>query len=142
MKTLRYLLMVVIVSLASVTAQAEYTAQFKNSQNKPAFSSQQATTTYAVYTTSTLMESGSSLPMAARNGVTIGASTPNDDTPAYAPGRGGLRRDVGGGTPAEDDDPDAPNEPYPVGDGMWVLLLMATGYLIYRVRTRRREVTA
>ena len=27
----------------------------------------------------------------------------------------------------------------PVGDGMWVLLLMAAGYLIYRVRTRRRE---
>ena len=141
MKALRYLLMVVIVALASVTAQAQLTTPFKNSENKPAFS-QQATTTYAVYTTSTLMESGSSLPMAARNGVTIGASTPNDDTPAYAPGRGGLRRDVGGGEPAGDEDPDAPNEPYPVGDGVWVMMLMAAGYLIYRVRTRKREVTA
>ena len=131
--------MVMVVALVSVTAQAQLAVQFKTSENKPAFSTQQATTTYAVYTTSTLMESGSSLPMAARNGVTIGASTPNDDTPAYAPGRGGLRRDVGGGTAAEDDDPDAPNEPYPVGDGMWVMLLLAVGYGAYVTRMRRKE---
>ena len=139
MKALRYLLMVVIVALASVTAQAQLTTPFKNSENKPAFS-QQATTTYAVYTTSTLMESGSSLPMAARNGVTIGASTPNDDTPAYAPGRGGLRRDVGGGGTTEDeDDPDIPVEPNPIGDGMWVLLLLAAGFAAYKTRMRRKE---
>ena len=139
MKALRYLLMVMVVALVSVTAQAQLAVQFKTSENKPAFSTQQATTTYAVYTTSTLMESGSSLPMAARNGVTIGASTPNDDTPAYAPGRGGLRRDVGGGTAADDEDPDAPNEPYPVGDGMWVLLLLAAGFAAYKTRMRRKE---
>ena len=27
-------------------------------------------------------------------------------------------------------------------DDLWALLLMAAGYLIYRVRTRKREVTA
>ena len=135
MKALRYLLMVMIVALASVTAQAQLTTPFKNSQNQPAFSTQQVTTTYAVYTTSTLMESGSSLPIAARNGVTIEATTPYDDTPAYVPGRR-PKRDVGGGEVSDDDDeePDDPEEPYPLGDGVWVLLLMALGYAAYRKR--------
>ena len=142
MKTLRYLLMVMVAAIASATAQAQTKAQFKNSQNQAAFSTEYVPTTYyVVNTTSTLMESGSSLPMAARNGVTIGANSPNDNTPAYAPGAR-PRKDVGGGGTTEDDDPDPdnPEEPYPVGDGVWVLLLMAAGYLIYRVRTRKREV--
>ena len=93
---------------------------------------------YKFYSTSPLPASGTGLPQAAVSGTTFAGEAPA----AYAPGRGGLRRDVGGGEPAGDEDPDAPNEPYPVGDGVWVLLLMAAGYLIYRVRTRRREVMA
>ena len=41
-----------------------------------------------------------------------------------------------------DDSGNLPGEPFPIGDGVWALLLMAAGYLIYRVRTRKREVTA
>ena len=38
-------------------------------------------------------------------------------------------------------DPEGPME-NPIGDGVWAMLVMATGYLIYRVRTRKREVMA
>lgn len=142
MKTLRYLLMVMVVALVSATAQAQPKSQFKNSQNQEAFSTQYVPTThYVAKSTSTLMESGSSLPMAARNGVTIGANTPNDDTPTYTPGRR-ARKDVGGGGSVEegDPDPDDPEEPYPVGDGVWVMMMMAAGYagwMMLRVRARR-----
>lgn len=126
--------MVMVVALVSATAQAQPKAQFKNSQNQEAFSTQYVPTTqYVAKTTSTLMESGSSLPMAARNGVMIGANTPNDNTPAYAPGRR-ARKDVGDGGDVEEDDPDPedPEEPYPLGDGVWVLLILAAGYAWYR----------
>ena len=126
--------MVMVVAMVSVTAQAQPKAEFKNSQNEAAFSSQYVPTThYVANYTSTLMESGSSLPMAARNGLTIGANTPDDNMPAYTPGRR-ARKDVGDGGSVEegDPDPDDPEEPYPVGDGVWVLLILAAGYAWYR----------
>ena len=133
MKTLRYLLMMMVVAIVSVTAQAQPKSQFKNSQNQEAFSTQYVPTThYVAKSTSALMESGSSLPMAARNGLTIGANTPDDNMPAYTPGRR-ARKDVGGGGTTEDDggEPELPEEPNPIGDGMWVLLILAAGYAWY-----------
>ncbi len=119
MKALRYLLIAMVVVLANVTAQAEF---------------KQVDTEYQFQSTSVMQGSGSSLP----NSAVIGASTAGDCPAAYAPGRS-LRRDVGGGTAADDEDPDAPNEPYPVGDGMWVMLLLALGYGAYKTRMRRKE---
>ena len=138
--------MVMVVALVSATAQAQPKAEFKNSQNEAAFSSQYVPTThYVAKSTSTLMESGSSLPMAARNGLTIGANTPDDNMPAYARSAR-PRKDVGGGSGTEnDDDPDDPEEPYPVGDGVWVMMLLAMCYafgkwryqMTWRIMARR-----
>ena len=132
MKTLRYLLMVMVVAIASVTAQAQPRAQFKTSENKAAFEHQVGKAHFEFYSTSTMMESGSRLPLAARNGLTIGANTPDDNTPSG--GVSGPRR-----AKMDDFDDDdisgtgKPQEPgSPVGEGMWVLLLMAMGYVGYR----------
>ena len=143
MKALRYLLMVIVVAMVSVAAQAQPTAQFKNSQNQAAFSTQPVKTThYAAYTytTATLMESGSRLPLAARNGFTVGADSPDDNSSSGGVGGRNPRRAIGDGDDdiPKPDDNESP-EATPIGDGVWVMMVMAAGYLIYRVRTRRRE---
>ena len=121
MKALRYLLIAMVVVLASVTAQAEF---------------KQVDTEYLFQSTSVMQGSGSSLP----NSAVTGASTAGDCPAAYAPGRS-LRRDVGGGGTTEDDpDPEDPEEPFPLGDGMWVMLLLAFGYCAYVTRNRVRAV--
>ena len=123
--------MVIVVAIASVTAQAQPKAQFKNSQNQEAFTAQPVKTTHHAayaYTTATLMESGSSLPMAAKNGLTLGANTPDNNTPLSLMPR---PRRVGedGGFEGEGEDPeDLPGEPNPVGDGVWVMMLLAMCY--------------
>ncbi len=146
MKALRYLLMVMIVALVSVTVHAQFTASFKNSQNQPVFN-QQAKTEYAFYTTSILMESGSNLPIAARNGFTVGADSPDDNLPSGRVGGRNPRRAIGDGdddipVPGDNEDPNAT----PVGDGMWVLLLLAAGFAFgkwcYQMMLRRRKATA
>ena len=144
MKALRYLLIICTLTMAAV---AFGQAQFKTSENKTAFEHQFSKTHYEFYSTSTLMGSGSSLPISARNGLKIGANTPGDNTPAGSSGRPGSPRRAtmeddpfGGETIDDTGDPLEPGTP--IGDGMWALLLMAAGYLIYRVRTRRREVMA
>ena len=139
MKALRYLLIAMVVVLASVTAQAQLTTPFKNSQNQPVFN-QQAKTGYAFYTTSILMESGSNLPIAARNGFTVGADSPDDNLPSGRVGGRNPRRAIGDGdddipVPGDNEDPNAT----PVGDGMWVMLLLALGYGAYMTRMRRKE---
>ena len=119
MKTLRYLLMVVaMVSVLGVYAQG--TAQFPEA---------------TMQSTSTMVGTGSTLPQAAVSGTTLAGETPA----AYAPGRAGkIRRDVGGGgSTADDEDPDAPEEPFPMGDAALPLALCALAYLIVRVARRR-----
>ena len=76
MKTLRYLLMICTLTMAAV---AFGQAQFKTSENKAAFDYQVGKTHFEFYSTSTLAGSGSSLPIAARNGLTIGANAPDDN---------------------------------------------------------------
>ncbi len=114
MKTLRYLLiMMSLVSILSVKAQS--TAQLPEAEMK---------------STSAMVGSGSLLPQAAVSGTTLAGEAPA----AYSPGRTGkIRRDVGGGgTTEEDEDPDNPGEPFPVGDAVWPLMLLAGVYALMR----------
>ena len=108
-----------VVVLASVTARAQF--------------AQNSNTEYQFRSTSTMTRSGSTLPNAAVTGITTA-----DESIAYAPARP-LRRDVGGGSTTEDEDPDPedPEEPFPVGDGVWMLMLLAAGYAAF-VAYRRR----
>ncbi len=133
MKTLRYLLVICTLTIAAV---AFGQAQFKTSENKTAFEHQVGKAHFEFYSTSTMMESGSRLPLAARNGLTIGANTPDDNTPSG--GVGGPRRakqdddPFGGETIGGTSDPLEPGSP--VGEGMWVMMLMAVGYAMCRKR--------
>ena len=120
MKALRYLLIVMMVVLSSVSAKAQL--------------AQDDDMGFKFYSTSPLPASGTGLPQAAVSGTTFAGEAPA----AYAPGSPRRATD-GGDTPPVD--PQGPNE-NPIGDGVWAMLLMAAGYLLYRVRTREREVTA
>ena len=144
MKTLRYLLVICTLTMAVV---AFGQAQFKTSENKTAFEHQVGKAHFEFYSTSTMMESGSRLPLAARNGLTIGANTPDDNTPSggvRGPRRAKAEDDPFGGQTI--DDTSDPLEPgTPIGEGMWVLLLMAMCYafgkwrdqIMWRIMARR-----
>ena len=141
MKTLRYLLIICTLTMAAAMFGQ---AQFKTSENKTAFEHQVGKAHFEFYSTSTMMESGSRLPIAARNGLTIGANTPDDNTPsggARGPRRGKKDEDpFGGGDIGGIDKPQEPGTP--VGEGMWVLLMMAAGYaggMMRRVRAQRNS---
>lgn len=110
-----------IVALVSVTVEAQFAP---------------VDTEYQWQSTSVMIGSGSALPQAAIDG----ASTTTDGDDASSSPKGGIRR-IGGNTSGGSDDREDPLYT-PLGDGVWALLLMAAGYLIYRVRTRKREVTA
>lgn len=127
MKVLRYLLIAMVVVLASVTAQAQFT--------------QNANTDYQFRSTSAMASSGSTLPNAAVTGTTTAGDCPT----AYVVGRP-VRRDVGGGSdetdPNDDVDPEDPEEPYPLGDGLWAMLVLTAGYAAFVAYRRRKGVEA
>ena len=126
MKALRYLLIVMMLSAASVLFAA---AQSLAQQPKAEMQS-----------TSVMVSSGSALPSAAASGTVLTGSKLGTYAPADATsGPQKMRRDVGGGGgTADDDDPDGPADPYPVGDAALPLMLLALAYAIYRVRRRIR----
>ena len=120
MKTLRYLLMV--VALVSVLgAYAQGLAQEPQAQ---------------MTSTSGMVYSGSSLPQAAATGATLADETPG----AYSPGRIGHIRKVGEDDGFEnEDDPDVPENPYPLGDVFWPLMLLACAYMSLRAFLKRKR---
>ena len=139
MKTLRYLLIAMVAVLASapVKAQLKVTdkVEYQFSSTSTWANGTATSSVIGSRTTSTLMgngsmpilmRSGSRLPIAARNGVIIDPLSPNDNTPAYVH----MRR-AGEDDGFEDENPDEPEEPFPVGDGTWPLLLMAMAYCAY-----------
>ena len=128
MKTLRYLLIVLVVALASVSAQA----QFASGRSQSSFNQAQLAQ-YEFQSTSMMASSGSMLPQAAVDGT----STTTDESSGVASGR----RRIGGNTSGGSDDRDDPME-NPIGDGMWVLLLLAGGYCAYTVYRKRKVVKA
>ena len=81
-------------------------------------------------TGSSMMSTGSTLPIAA----VYGTSTTYDGS--YNAMR--IRR-VGedDGFDNDDVDPDAPANPFPMGDGLWPLMLLAIGYTLLRYRRKR-----
>ena len=124
MKALRYLLIVMsLVSVLSVHAQS--TAQLPEAQ---------------MQSTSAMVGSGSTLPQAATTGAYVTGSTVGTYSPAKIH-PGNVRRDVGGGdSTADDEDPDGPGEPFPIGDAVWPLLALAAAYAVLRVYRRKRSV--
>ena len=139
MKALRYLLIVMavlsVVSLQAATLGAPYQPQTRGIRYTT-YHSQMPTVAMNSTAASKMMSSGSSLPMAAVSGVSITGATPESSSPVTKhPGH--VRREDGNGDGWEDEEePDKPGEMFPLGDVLWPLMLMAVGYIIYRIRRR------
>ena len=110
MKTLRYLL-IAFAAMMVLSVSAQSMAQ----EPQVGFQS-----------TSSMVGSGSTLPQAAQSG----AYTTYDMDQEIARGKGVIR------TWADDEDPDAPAEPNPIGDGLWALIALAVGYAVFRIRRK------
>ena len=138
MKAMKF---IAIVMAMLVLPLASSKAQFMTSENKQAFSHHDATKAYEFQSTSTMAGSGSSLPISARDGFTVGANSPEDNN-SSSDGRPGPRRiggsgsGTGGNEAEENDDP----QETPIGDGMWVMMLLALTYCAYVARNRVRAV--
>ena len=126
MKALRYLLMVMMLNVASL---AFATAQSLAQQPEVYMQS-----------TSGMVYSGSQLPSAAADGAVLTGSTVGTYTPA-SPGKPSGPRKIGGGNSGGGTGPSNPDDPFatPIGDAVWVLMALACAYLIIRVvRARKR----
>lgn len=159
MKTIRYLLIAMVIGLASVSMHAQVKksekVEYKFHSTSTQVNSSSTSSVCGNRTTSTLMgdgsisplmTSGSRLPIAARNGVIVGSTSPDDNTSNGGVGHHGNTRRA----KMDEDDPwgggdiggiDKPEEPgTPIGDGMWVLMMLAMGYArCAGVRSRKRE---
>lgn len=138
MKAMKYILIVMTVVLLPL---ASANAQFSSQKYQTGFEPAQASS-YEFRTTSSMASSGSSIQTAAQNGVVFSGSTPGESSSGGL--HGGIRRiggsgsGTGGNEAEENDDP----QETPLGDGMWVLMLLAAGYgawMMRRIRARRNS---
>ena len=138
MKAMKILAIVMVMLMLPFASSK---AQFKTSENKQAFEHQDATQQFEFHSTSTMAGSGSSLPIAARNGLTIGANSPDDYSSSG--GAHGPRRIGGSGSGTDGNEAEESHDPQetPIGEGMWVLLMMAVGYVGYRKWREWRKMT-
>jgi hypothetical protein len=135
--TLRYLLsMIMVLSVLSLSAQTPKYGRIYNPGRQYASAQVEAQMPVATMssTSSDLVSSGSSLPQAAVTGTTT-----TYDVPANT--RLGQIRRVGedDGFDDDDDDPENPANPFPLGDGLWALMLLACAYLGMRVFLIRKR---
>ena len=134
MKALRYLfivnalLMLPMFVMAQFTSYQDYTRDMASSIE------------IGFRSTSAMQGSGATINFAAQSGVMLCGNNPTDGgVPAGAPcgpRRAKMDDDPWGGSTIGD--VDKPQEPgTPIGDGVWVMLLMAAGLMCYRmVRSR------
>ena len=129
MKALRYLLMVVaMMGVLSVGAQTpKYGTTYKPTVGMKYGNMQvQLPAATMSSTSSTFMHSGSSLPSAAVEGTT---------TTYDRPSTSGPRRALDDG----DDDKQKPGQPFPIGDGLWVMMVCAGAFALVRGILRRKR---
>ena len=128
MKALRYLLIVAMISMASVLSAANAAAQ--NLATRPEMQMQ---------STSVMQGSGSALPQAAVDGPYTTGTTIGTYSPASTGGPSRAKRGWGSGGSGEPGDWD---DPYadPIGDTLIPLALLAVAYALARVYRRKRCV--
>jgi len=133
--TLRYLLsMIALVSVLSLSAQTpNYGKPYKGQETQSVYTTAQMPAATMGSVDAGFMQSGSNLPMAAQSGV---VTTYDKSFVTSRPRRAGEDD----GFDEDDDDPDNPGEPFPLGDVMWPLMLLACAYCAFLIiRTRKRE---
>jgi len=142
MKTLRYIwmvamLMVLCGGVQAVTFGKPYKPQY---QHRTAYCHAQVSADMPAVrmgsVNSTTMYSGTALPLAAATGVI----TSYDTNPSKAPG--GPRRVGEGdeGSTEDDEDPDNPGEPAPLGDGVLPMMLLLGAYCGFVYYRRKKKV--
>ena len=136
MKALRYLLILVaVMGVLSVSAQTPKYGKPYSPSSRTYYTPQTQMPTFQMQSTgSAIMFTGSTLPSAATEGVTT----------TYGPAKVGPRKTVvdgGDGDGWDDEDGDDPDkkedEPFPIGDAMWPLMVCACAYLIIRAGRKR-----
>ena len=130
MKTLRYLLIAIVVMMIALPAGAQY-SRVNSVAGCTTFG--QTERQYQFYSTSAILTADTKLGLSEGGAFTTGVTTGKPLT-FTGPKRVGENEGF-----EDEDEPSSPGEPNPIGDGVWAMLLMAAGYLIYRVRTRKRE---
>ena len=127
--TLRYLLIVALVSLTSVLSATNVAAQ--NLAQRPEVQ---------MKSTSGMVYSGSTLPQAAADGAYVTGSEPGTYTPASTNSGPSGRRKIGGGNSGGGDGPTNPDDPWatPLGDAAIPLALLALMYVCARAFLKKR----
>ncbi|MBO4362695.1 MAG: hypothetical protein J5823_07960 [Paludibacteraceae bacterium] len=124
MKALRYLLVATAMVFVSLSASAQFT---KVNHLKGCTTFGQEERQYQFHSTSAILHPGSSVD--ADGGVfTTCVST---GKPMLLSSRS---RRVGESGFEDEEEPELPANPNPIGDGMWALLMMAGGCVVYRRR--------
>lgn len=85
--------------------------------------------------TSTLTGSGSGVASAVTTGGVFESSMTTGKPLAHK--ISSVRRDVGDDEVAGDDDPNKPANPFPIGDGVWAMIIMAAGYCLFRKKVKK-----
>lgn len=129
-KTLRYLLIAILLSTVSSLSAANASAQTLAQQPEA-----------QIHSTSTMVSSGSHLPQAALEGT----YTTYDQNNSSGGHKGHIRKGWGtggGGEPDPGGEPGDWDDPYadPIGDAGWTLLALAAAYAVLRVYRRKRSV--
>lgn len=124
-KTLRYLL-IVMVMVSFLGANAQGLAQQPEAQ---------------MHSTSVMVGTGSSLPQAASTGTYTTGTTPGTYSPASFSGSKRATMDDNDDDGWEDEDePDKPGEPFPIGDAAWPLMLLALAFAIGKWLARTKPL--
>lgn len=131
MKTMRYILsLIAVLSVLGVSA-ATFGTPYQAPKHRPVYITQTGTPMPTATMSSmdaAMMSSGSTLPMAAVSGTT----TANDYSPA-GPHR--AKKD----DYEDEEDPNVPVNPFPLGDAALPLILLACVYMCARAFLRRKR---
>ncbi|MBQ7531796.1 MAG: hypothetical protein IJT12_08830 [Paludibacteraceae bacterium] len=130
MKTLRYLLVAIVLVFASLSAEAQFT---KVNHLKGCTTFGQEEREFQFNSTSAMLVQDKNLGLAEGGAFTTGVST---GTPLAI---AGPRRAPEEGDTPPSNDPQGPQE-NPIGDGVWVMMLLAAGYGVYMAYRRRKAV--
>ena len=147
MKALRYLLIAIVVMLTAMPAGAQEYTRINSVAGCTTFG--QTERKYQFYTTSTILPTDSRFVRADGQFRFYSTSTilpvaPIVSQAAYTTFSEDIIADESASSGPRRDRPGDWTGPMenPIGDGVWAMLVMAAGFLIYRVRTRRREAMA
>ena len=131
MKALRYLLIAIVVMLTALPAGAQY-SKVNSVAGCTTFG--QTDRQYQFHTTSTMLyaENGTGLGSTA---FSTGVSTGKPLSVSLRPRRVG-ENDGFDEADTDENEPELPGNPFPVGEGTWFLLLLAAAYAGYIFRRR------